>query len=382
MDAESDNDKDANGIEDDATTGEISVRDYSFKLRVPPSINDACKALQDLWILLKPPCDKRLGAGSVILSPVLKERLTQVKNFLWLYTDTHDDGTTHPENPVGGHWSQAADRAARNTGKAQGVHLSWCLQSWAKEYIEDQTALPHRKQPQKYSRVDDEDIAAELKLHLQSIGKYVRAQDLLDYLSRPENQARLGMSKPICLRTAQWWMTRMGYRWMKEPHGQYSDGHEREDIVHYRQDIFIPAWAHYQAHTRKWKQDDLTVEDISAYLDPFGRCVVIWFHDESTFYANNRRKNRWVHKTENAVPQPKGEGASLMVADFVSADYGCCVQRMARRVRKSCLERERHEMGISQTKILWHMLPRLWRSWRRIILMNITSLCSTMQPLT
>jgi hypothetical protein len=44
-----------------------------------------------------------------LLSPVLKERLTQVKNFLWLYTDTHDDGTTHPANPVGSHWSQAAD---------------------------------------------------------------------------------------------------------------------------------------------------------------------------------------------------------------------------------------------------------------------------------
>jgi hypothetical protein len=196
----------------------------------------------------------------------------------------------------------------------QGVHLSRCLRSWAKEYIEDRTALPHRKQPQKYLHVDNEDIAAELKLHLQSIGKYVCTQDLVDYLSHPENQARLGMSKPICLRTAQ--------RWMKEPHGQYSDGHKREDIVCYRQDIFIPAWACYQAHTCKWKQDDLTVEDISAYLDPFGHHVVIWFHDESTFYANDRRKNHWVHKTENAVPQPKGKGASLMVADFVSADYG------------------------------------------------------------
>ena len=29
-----------------------------------------------------------------------------------------------------------------------------------------------------------------------------------------------------------------------------------------------------------------------------------------------------MHKSETAVPQAKGEGASLMVADFVSADYG------------------------------------------------------------
>ena len=48
----------------------------------------------------------------------------------------------------------------------------------------------------------------------------------------------------------------------------------------------------------------------------------MWFHDESTFYAHDRRQKRWVHKGEKNTPQPKGEGLSLMVADFVSADYG------------------------------------------------------------
>lgn len=48
----------------------------------------------------------------------------------------------------------------------------------------------------------------------------------------------------------------------------------------------------------------------------------MWFHDESTFYANDQQKLRWVHQSEKAVPQPKGEGTSLMVADFISADYG------------------------------------------------------------
>ena len=50
--------------------------------------------------------------------------------------------------------------------------------------------------------------------------------------------------------------------------------------------------------------------------------TVLWFHDELTFYANDRRKTRWVHKSEDAVPYTKGEGASQMVANFVSADHG------------------------------------------------------------
>ncbi|KAF8156729.1 hypothetical protein B0H34DRAFT_629354, partial [Crassisporium funariophilum] len=45
-------------------------------------------------------------------------------------------------------------------------------------------------------------------------------------------------------------------------------------------------------------------------------------HDKSTFYVNDWQKVGWVHKDATAVPRAKGEGASLMVADFISADYG------------------------------------------------------------
>jgi hypothetical protein len=171
--------------------------------------------------------------------------------------------------------------------------------------------------------MDDEDLATELKLHLQHVGKFVRTQDLVDYFSVPENRVRLGFTKSISLRTAQCWMSRLGYRWTKEPRGQYADGHERDDIVHYRQKIFLPSWSRYQSSMRIWKHDDITTEDVAAGTSlATGRRVVVWFHDESTFYANDRRRERWVHETEGAVPQPKGEGASLMVVDFVSADYG------------------------------------------------------------
>jgi hypothetical protein len=53
-----------------------------------------------------------------------------------------------------------------------------------------------------------------------------------------------------------------------------------------------------------------------------GKRVVIWFHNESIFYAHNHWKKGWHHKDAPAKPYVKGEGASLMVADFVSADFG------------------------------------------------------------
>jgi hypothetical protein len=72
---------------------------------------------------------------------------------------------------------------------------------------------------------------------------------------------------------------------------------------------------------RSWTKD---VEDAQP-VTGFGinkPHIIVWHHDESTFYANDWHKIRWVHSGETVVPYVKVEGASLMVADFVSADYG------------------------------------------------------------
>ena len=50
--------------------------------------------------------------------------------------------------------------------------------------------------------------------------------------------------------------------------------------------------------------------------------VVTWFHDETIFYAHNRQKKGWYHKDASAKPYTKGEGSSLIIADFVSAKFG------------------------------------------------------------
>ncbi|KAG1887753.1 hypothetical protein F4604DRAFT_1916574 [Suillus subluteus] len=181
------------------------TRDYSIELRLSPSIDEARHAYMDLRALLKPPCSDGVGyKDPPKLNTVLKERLEQMQDFLWLYTNiTESDSRPHPANPVGRHWMRAADQAARNTGKAHGTYLSRCLQSWSKAYIKDHNAFPIHRQPQKFSCIYDESLTADLKLHLQSVGKYVRAQDLIDYLNVPENQAHHGFTKTISPRTAQ-----------------------------------------------------------------------------------------------------------------------------------------------------------------------------------
>ena len=80
-------------------------------------------------------------------------------------------------------------------------------------------------------------------------------------------------------------------------------------------------------------------KELNEYL-PSGdeKRIIAWFHDESVFYAHDRRKKGWYHKDASAKPYAKGEGASLMIADFVSADFGWLAspdqKRSARRIFK------------------------------------------------
>ncbi|KAF8445087.1 hypothetical protein L210DRAFT_3364670, partial [Boletus edulis BED1] len=62
--------------------------------------------------------------------------------------------------------------------------------------------------------------------------------DIAEYLTIHANQTCHGFNKLITPQTVQRWMKTLGYHWKKEPTGQYADGHKREDIVHYHQNIF------------------------------------------------------------------------------------------------------------------------------------------------
>ena len=133
----------------------------------------------------------------------------------------------------------------------------------------------------------DKAFAQEIHTHLQLVGKYVWAMDLVDFLDTEEMQAKTGHKKRIDVTTAQRWMKKLDYRWTLDPKGQYVDGHKRGDNIAYRQHVFLPAWKRAQSRSR-----DLSRENSMDQLppEPQERWVVVWYHDESTFYANDRRK--------------------------------------------------------------------------------------------
>ncbi|KAG1824698.1 uncharacterized protein BJ212DRAFT_1295810 [Suillus subaureus] len=68
-------------------------------------------------------------------------------------------------------------------------------------------------------------------------------------------------------------------------------------------------------------------------------------------------KQRWVHNSEGAVPQPKGERASLMT-------MGGSILQMGSKVLVSSSKMEKDMMDTLQMKTFWHMLQKQWTSLR------------------
>ena len=107
----------------------------------------------------------------------------------------------------------------------------------------------------------------------------------------------------------------------------YIDGHEREDVVEYRSK-FVERFCQYERHFHIWDNDGNKLPRPTGFPVPeayraFCRFhLILVTHDESVFFQNDQRKHMWHNTGKSAAPHPKGEGQSLMVSDFLTADWG------------------------------------------------------------
>ena len=73
------------------------------------------------------------------------------------------------------------------------------------------------------------------------------------------------------------------------------DGHERPDVVAYRQDEFLPLMAAYESHMVRWEpnEDETELVQKDPVLGPGEKRVIALFQDESSFHDNEYKKNIW-----------------------------------------------------------------------------------------
>ena len=177
--------------------------------------------------------------------------------------------------------------------------------------------------------------------------------------------ARVRVHKPIISeRTTRRCLSRkLGWRYGRHKNRMYIDGHEQWDVVEYREQ-FVERFKEYkrQFHTR----DDAGIESLpSGFLVPrvIGCfCLVLITHDESTFYQNDQRNIHWGCPGGNNTPKPKGEGASLMVSDFLTADWGRLCD--ANRCVFFSLSLSTNSLTFTQQSAFY---PQAWEEQRRLV---------------
>ncbi|KAF8335967.1 uncharacterized protein EI90DRAFT_3120203 [Cantharellus anzutake] len=203
-------------------------------------------------------------------------------------------------------WIRASEWVA--TSWNHGPSYASQLQRWCHDFMANIETIPTNPYG-KWNEsilVTDEDLRHEIEAHLRSLGPHISAMDIVHFLNTPEMRERLSRNKPISVQTAQRQLKGLGYHWQREKRGQYSDGHEQDDVVQYQQHVFLPAMAGYEKSMRKWDENGEEIPDSST-----AHCIVAWFHDESIFCAPDHQKVRWVHNSKTVKPYAKGE-----------ADYG------------------------------------------------------------
>ncbi|KAJ7199879.1 hypothetical protein GGX14DRAFT_318243, partial [Mycena pura] len=282
-----------------------------------PPIAEAKFALDDVQTLLRgaPRGTFLFGRNGVgFKAPVLDEftrnRLNGMCAMLSFYTTS---GTS-----TYGRWGESAKMAALALGR--GAHCARTLAALARRYIIDREIENLNPYGQwNHSMLADEDLADDIRLYLQSLGKDITAKKLCDYLRDPEVRQKHGIDREISHKTACRYLDELGYRFTAPKKGQYVDGHERPDVVYHRDHVYLPRL--FELERRAWIYDDDGNRLPTPPSAP-GRRVVIWYHDESIFYAHDRRGRAWYHKDAPATPYRKGDGPSYMVGDFFSADFG------------------------------------------------------------
>ena len=116
------------------------------------------------------------------------------------------------------------------------------------------------------------------------------------------------------------WMTSFGFKYSPKQKGYYVDGHEREDVVKYREGFVKRFVEKYLPRMTHFSGDHMEVEH-PPILNGDEKEIVLITHDESIFKVNDDQKYVRLENDEQML-KPKGEGRGIMISDFMCHCHG------------------------------------------------------------
>ena len=245
----------------------------------------------------------------------------------------------------------ASEVAAEGNGFARkwGGRL---VRTWVREWITNRKlpASARGTHIKSFSLLSDPGILAEMRSYVRSNRWAMNPQKLADFSARKmvpkiakqylqnivTTEIPLGLKKylelelfprihlrpasGISLRTARRWLHRQGFRYTEHRKALYFDGHERPDVVQYRQDIFLPTMAEYRSRIIEYVIGDVEREVHKAqnYVE---HRIVVACHDETTAQANDGEKKSWVFEDEYPLKK-KGQGRGIHQSEVICSTCG------------------------------------------------------------
>ena len=246
----------------------------------------------------------------------------------------------------------ASEMAAESHGFAR-VWGGRQVRSWTRRWVTNRT-LPvslmgcHAKV---YSLLDDPDIAAELRAYIRSNKWAMNPQKLADFSKNrliPDEAAKyvhdlidhemphglkqymelelfphihLKVGKGVSVATARRWLRREGFQYTTYKKGLYFDGHDRPDVLQYRQQIFLPKMKEYERYLVRYVVGNVELEQDIRPANFVERRIVLCAHDEMTVQSNDATQKSWVFDGEHKL-RKKGVGRGIHRSDVICSTVG------------------------------------------------------------
>ncbi|THH32729.1 hypothetical protein EUX98_g1481 [Antrodiella citrinella] len=254
------------------------------------------------------------------------------------------------------HNGRTAKEASECAAESHGLARRWggrMVRKWVRDWV-DQRDLPNSlrgKHPKTFSLLDDPAIRAEMRSFVRSnkwsmspakLAEFseekmvpAAARQYLTHIVKEEipqglkkylelelfPHIHLKPARGVSLRTARRWLHREGFRFLEHKKSLYFDGHERPDVVKYRQAIFLPAMERLQRRLVKYEVGDVSKLKPELPANYVERRLVLVAHDEMTAQANDGRKKSWVLDGEHALKK-KGAGRGMHQSDVICSTVG------------------------------------------------------------
>ena len=202
-----------------------------------------------------------------------------------------------------------------------GSYKATIICKWAAYWLKTDHLPPvyQGKHQKTVQLIDDENIANRCKTWIRSQSSGVTSKTFKNFI---ENtlfvETGIIKKKSISSATATRWLNILGFFYQQHRQGIYYDGHEREDVITYRNE-FLETISHYETFMVKYVGDDMKC--VPPKLKDGEKEHILVTHDECIFYANDGKRGIWAPNGELPL-RKKGNGRSIMVSEFLSEACG------------------------------------------------------------